>query len=506
MKKTFTQSMSWLHTWGGLTISWLLFAVLLTGSIAVFNSEITYWLTPEMRPHVQRDQHQVLDRALNVLQAEAPDSRLWRVTLPTVRAPVVAVTWRTEKGKTESRRFDPETFQPLTRKTEGGAFYLHFHEGLHIDRAKNRLGLYIVGLTGMAMIVACVSGIVVHKRIFKDFFLFRRKASAQRSWLDAHNLFGVLALPFHLIMAYTGLLLLYWMYVPAAVQTLWDGDEKEFRRVAITQEYRTVTGDPGAPAQMTDLVALMQRAEAQLGIGRVHYLYVRDPNRNNAVIEFSRMRDDQVSQQVDQIAFDAVTGQTLRVLDDRSLTFRAQSFVAALHWIEWGGAPARWAYFLAGLMSSAMVGAGMIVFTAKNRRPGVGPRARRVIEALNVAGISGISVACIAYLWTERLMPLGLENRSDQAINIFFLVWLATGVHAALRSYKAAFVEQFALVGLLCLAAPFLGGFVFEHVSAADWGRIATDITLITLGLASLGGAALVAGRRSGTRQTEVAA
>ena len=43
-----------------------------------------------------------------------------------------------------------------------------------------------------------MSGIVTHKKIFRDFFTLRR-AKGQRSWLDGHALVAVAALPYHLV-------------------------------------------------------------------------------------------------------------------------------------------------------------------------------------------------------------------------------------------------------------------------------------------------------------------
>ena len=43
----FRQAQAWLHTWCGLWLSWLLFAVFLTGTLAVFEEPITHWMTPE---------------------------------------------------------------------------------------------------------------------------------------------------------------------------------------------------------------------------------------------------------------------------------------------------------------------------------------------------------------------------------------------------------------------------------------------------------------------------
>ena len=53
MKNGFRQSMAWLHTWTGLLLGWLLFAIFLTGTIAYFRSEVTYWMRPELHGSVQ---------------------------------------------------------------------------------------------------------------------------------------------------------------------------------------------------------------------------------------------------------------------------------------------------------------------------------------------------------------------------------------------------------------------------------------------------------------------
>src|SRR3546814_3592298 len=74
----------------------------------------------------------------------------------------------------------------------------------------------------MFMLVAIVSGVITHKKIFVDFFTFRW-GKGQRSWLDAHNALSVFGLPFHLMITYTGLVTLMALYMPwgqqAAIQT-----------------------------------------------------------------------------------------------------------------------------------------------------------------------------------------------------------------------------------------------------------------------------------------------
>jgi uncharacterized iron-regulated membrane protein len=487
VKKTFTLSMAWLHTWCGLVFGWILFGVLLTGAIAVFHSEITYWTSPEVRGGLHPDRAATLEVGRSYLLAHAPESRLWRIDLPSGRSPALNVTWRNGKGETVARQLDPETGAVIQRKTDAGGFFLDYHYMLNIDRNRNLLGFMLVGLSGIAMLVACISGIVVHKRIFKDFFLFRPGASKHRAWLDGHNLLAVLPLPFHMMMAYTGIVILYWSYIPASVHVLYQGRTDAFRREAIALEYRDMKASPGDPAAMLPLGTLMTRAEARIGEGQTDYLYIRDPGRRNAVFEAYRAREDQVGQQVQQVALSAVSGAELRVRRDSPVA-KAQSFVAALHFIEWGGPIVRWFYFLAGLMSAGMVAAGLTVFTHKRRRrDGTAPAWIVWVEKANVAAIAGLCVACAAFLWAERLTPANLADRIEIPVMAFFWVWAASLLHAVLRPAGRAWVEQLALAGLLCIGAPVLGGLGWRDLVTLDWVRLGMDVTLLIGGAAFLG-------------------
>ncbi|WP_431137986.1 PepSY domain-containing protein, partial [Psychroserpens mesophilus] len=70
------------------------------------------------------------------------------------------------------------------------------------------LGYWIVGFAALIMLVALVSGVVMHRKIFRELFTFRPKKATQRSVLDLHNMTGVVALPFHFFFAFTGLVIL----------------------------------------------------------------------------------------------------------------------------------------------------------------------------------------------------------------------------------------------------------------------------------------------------------
>lgn len=49
MGATFRESLNWLHTWTGLAVGVVLFAVVWTGTLCVFDREIDRWMNPSTR-------------------------------------------------------------------------------------------------------------------------------------------------------------------------------------------------------------------------------------------------------------------------------------------------------------------------------------------------------------------------------------------------------------------------------------------------------------------------
>jgi len=58
----------------------------------------------------------------------------------------------------------------------------------------------------MSMLVAIITGIIMYKRFFKDFFTFRLRNNP-RGWMDAHILPSIATLPYMIMITYSGLLL-----------------------------------------------------------------------------------------------------------------------------------------------------------------------------------------------------------------------------------------------------------------------------------------------------------
>src|SRR5262245_60259836 len=120
--------MNWIHSWSGLLFGWLLFAIFLTGTLTVFDNEITYWMQPELL-EVSSDARDIDDTRPLVMDLAFQSDR-WRVDLHTDRPPLLMV--KLQKNRTFSgQAIDPATGKMVTfRDTEGGDFFFHFHHGL----------------------------------------------------------------------------------------------------------------------------------------------------------------------------------------------------------------------------------------------------------------------------------------------------------------------------------------------------------------------------------------
>jgi uncharacterized iron-regulated membrane protein len=211
------QAMLWLHSVLGLGCAGLLFVVFFMGSLALYDSELDRWMLPQTRLPLTSSElsldRQVLPEIEHLTAGQALEQ--WYVELPSSRVPLLRLqTWDLQ-GQGQSRFVDPGTGRPLAAAgSQGGDFFYRFHYMLHLETG--RLGLLLVGLASMAGLQVIIAGLLIHVRLFKDFFSFRPD-KAPRRLLDLHNLSGVFALPFFLLILLSGLVISFPQYLPAGI-------------------------------------------------------------------------------------------------------------------------------------------------------------------------------------------------------------------------------------------------------------------------------------------------
>ncbi|PUA20393.1 PepSY domain-containing protein [Glaciimonas sp. PCH181] len=507
------QAMAWLHTWCGLWFSWLLFAVFLTGSLAIFDDPITDWMrpvtetsTPAGMPTLEAanaERGKRLALGIDYMQqahAGADMWELWPVNRDAGNA--LDVFWFNSNGGYEDMRLDPRTGAAIVRKkavgseTLGGHHFVDFHYELHAGT----IGLWIIGIAAVVMLVALVSGVITHRRIFKDFFTFRPK-KGQRSWLDAHNAVAVLTLPFQCMIAFTGIAISSPIFMPAPMLLNYGSAKADQVQFTNALDQTAGIARSGRPLVVPDLEPYAARAQAIIG-QTVRAVVINNPGDATMQIGVYGWNEEadlvkRINGTTGMVLFSAASGEILRVRQpgqaDGGVASLTRRVIGSLHMATFGGITLKWLYFVCGLAGTAMMGTGAILFMVKRRgKHGtefgrVTPRIYGLIEALNLAAIVGLLLACISYFWANRLLPASVEQRAVWELRAFFGVWLLTLLHACVRCSANAWREQLCALATLCLLLPLLnlltsGDYLLAQIARADWERAGVELMVLTLG------------------------
>lgn len=487
MKQGFRQCMAWLHTWAGLIPGWILFAVFLTGTAAYWRGEITAWTRPELRTEIAAPEAATL--AIRELQRIAPGSPGWFVGLPTQSDPLIRLYWR-EPGERRLRDgiLDPATGQVARQgESRGGEFFYRFHFELHLPPIWGR---WIVGLCAMMMLVAIVSGVITHRRIFADFFTFRPGKAPQRSWLDAHNALAVLALPYHLMITYTGLITLMFMYMPWGIKAAYQGDERAFFSEALgfALSAPRPARQPGALADIAPLVEEALRRWPEAGVRRIG---VQLPGDANATVVLGRGDRHDLLIRRRELVFAGTTGELRAATGTDAPAAQTAGVMYGLHFARFELPFLHFLFFLSGLAGTAMVGTGLVLWVAKRAPKGEGRRhfGLRLVEALNMGTVFGLPAAMLGFFWANRLLPGVMGGRAEWEIRAFFGIWLLAYLHAALRPGRRGWAEQAGAAALLALLLPVLNLMTTRYhlgvtLPAGDWLMAGMDLGFLGFGLA----------------------
>src|SRR5690606_38017109 len=426
MKGNFRQSMALLHTWSGLVVGWLLFMIFLSGTATYFRQEISQWMRPELNVPVVSTTT-ALDSATRYLNANAADATSWFIRLPDPRNPAeMFAFWENRDGSFGNALIHPQTGDTLTaRDTRGGEFFYRLHFDLHYMPAiPARL---IVGLCAMIMLVALISGVITHKKIFREFFTFR-PGKGQRSWLDAHNALAVLSLPYHLVITYTGLITLMFLYLPFNPQPVYPGADRAFFQEAVG--ILPAPDATGVATPLADFGPMLAAASARWEGASAGVVTVHHPGDGAARVDIQRRDSSRIAFNPQMAVFNGVTGDFIGAAGNASAAATTYGVLYGLHIARFAEPMLRLLLFLAGLTGTAMIGTGLVLWAVKRQPKRAGQRhpfGVRLVTALNRTVVIGLPTAMVSYFWANRLLPVGMAGRAEWEMHLFFIVW-ALGV------------------------------------------------------------------------------
>lgn len=518
MKQGFRQAMAWVHTWAGLSVCWVLLLIFAAGTASYYRAEISLWMRPELHGAAasKASQAELAERAVAALQQRAPDAAQWFVGFPTARTPWLYIFWEdklppgvkaTEKDFHEEK-LDPDSGVTLAhvRDTRGGDFFYRMHFDLHYIPVL--MARWIVGFCAMFMLVALLTGIVIHRRIFKDFFTFRPR-KGQRSWLDAHNVTGVLALPYHLVITYTGLMLLMYLYMPSPIAVVYKGDTQAFFHELFGEDEETKAS--GKPGQLTRLGPLVEKAQAEWEGAGIDHMHINHPNDASANVAMDREGGSNLAQSTMSMSFEGISGAvTTSKGEETRGVVQTAGVLRSLHEATFAGPLVRALFFLSGLGGCLMIASGALLWAVKKRQEKAALIAQqgkvsfglRLVDALNIGVIAGLPIAFGAYFWANRLIPVGVPLRPELEIRYFFAAWGMALLLAQWQPVRAMWRLQLWAGAVLLASLPLLNAFTTSHHLGVSLRQGLAAVAGFDLVLLALGAALGFAAWRMGFKNT----
>ncbi|MCU4412960.1 PepSY domain-containing protein [Acinetobacter sp. WU_MDCI_Axc73] len=452
MHKSIRQSMAWLHSWTGLLLGWLLFAIFLMGTASYYRHEINLWMQPKLAQY-DINQETAIQTAYQYLQKNASGAKSWYIGVATKQSPVTNIYWQKADGGYESKTLDATTGKELSLSaTQGGDFFYAFHYQLFGFPVI--IGRIIVCIAAFIMLIALISGIITHKKIITDFFTLRTFKS-QRSWLDFHNVSSVIALPFFLMITFTGLAIFFYIYLPFGMKKLYPENSFQFFK-----EIRTnVIENKQPPIDMKNLPleVLLAKAQTQWGNKQIDSITADKPNTNQAQITISQAEDHSITGNKPQITFDATTGKQLAATRNDSSIATLSFGVYGLHMATFAQPLLRLAFFFSGILGCFMIASGLLLWSLKRQiqnKTNTFHFGHYLVDRLNVATFVGLPISMMAYLYSNRFIDLQ-PAMPNYEIYTFFIVWLASFILAISTKKHWLWRSQLSIFILLAIALPF---------------------------------------------------
>ncbi|MEM8919311.1 MAG: PepSY-associated TM helix domain-containing protein [Pseudomonadota bacterium] len=565
--------MSVVHTWSTLLPIWVLYFVFITGSIGYFHIEVTSWMKPEI-PHVSENvvEPAMVEYADGFLRDNAGNATRWFINFPSERKDTARLSWsrtltpeETEnlteaeqeklrednRGNADLHPVSGDVFDEQVRETGGGALLYRMHYVLHyVPRA---LGEYLVVICSFLMFAGLITGIVIHKKIFRDFFTFR-PGKGQRSWLDTHNIFSVMTLPFQLMITFSGILFYVATMMPlvlygpavtlgfdienilsASSEEELSPKNKELIEVVTEEVFGIVPPPPvsGVKTEMVPLSQLYADYRMRQPESPIFNILVQNPGDQNATVTFQA--DWGINRQArDNIVYSAVSGEMLSdssQKDGASLASDVQGVFLGLHEGRFSPIMLRWLYFFTGLAGAAMIASGAILWATKRRRnhereiqrltkrnahlgedemPKLG-KGVIFVEHMNVASIIGLPVGVAAYFLANRLIPVAAQDRGALEADAMFVAWGLMFLFAILRPAKRIWSEMLWIACIAYALIPVVNLLTTQRhlgvsVMAGDWVIAGFDLTMLAFSMLFGLAAYRISVKQEGAGQSESAA
>lgn len=211
MGKQTIKAWSWVHKWTSLLCTLFLLMLCLTGLPLIFHDEIDGALNPDSwtpadptAEHLTLDE--ILDTALENRPGEVPIFMSFDIDRPVVN--VTSGPSADAPGSAMHFASFDLTSGNLVPPADNGESVMEFILQLHTNMFLGLPGMLFLGFMGILFALSVVSGVVLYAPFMRklEFGTVRRQQSKRLKWLDYHNLLGIVAVAWLLVVGLTGVI------------------------------------------------------------------------------------------------------------------------------------------------------------------------------------------------------------------------------------------------------------------------------------------------------------
>jgi uncharacterized iron-regulated membrane protein len=359
---------SWLHKWSSLVSTLFLLVLCLTGLPLIFHHQIGAWLGTEVvSPAMRADAPRItLDQVMAVARARFPskvgmyvsqepdDDTIWYVTMgdsPTASTDLKQVA------------VDARTGAPLAEPKLDTGVMAVIHTA-HVELFAGEVGKLFLGLMGLLMLVAIVSGVVLYAPFMRKlrFGEVRRDRSARVKWLDLHNLLGIVTLTWAIVVGATGVVNTW----ADLVITHWRNDQV----ADMLAHYR------GLPpvTRLGSLEKAFANARARQPDMKIAFIAFPGTafSSEHHYGVFMRGRTALTARLFKPVLVDAITGE-VSASREPPWYMNALLLSQPLHFGDYGGVPMQWLWAVLDVLTIVVLGSGLYLWLGKRGPARKGP-------------------------------------------------------------------------------------------------------------------------------------
>lgn len=365
------------HKWTSLISTLFLLLVCITGLPLIFHHEIDDLLGYAPRPSVTApDAPKATVEAIAAAALQDDPGKVlqyvsWEKDEPGLVMAFTNIKVDGDPNQAVVKAFDAVTTAPVGLVGTGPMLVVL---RLHVDMFAGLPGKLFLGVMGLMMAIAVISGVVLYWPFTRRlaFAAVRMSAPARVRWFDWHNLLGAITIVWALVVAITGTI----NTLAEPMLSLW----KRTELAALVAPY----ADKSPPARLASLDTVVARAKSAMPDTTVGFIaFPGTPftsSRHFAI--FMRGDSALTSRLVRPVLVDGETAE-LSGSSDLPIYLKALLVSQPLHFGDYGGMPLKIIWALLDVMTIVLLGSGIYLWWKKREKR---QRSTSVADVLIVDG------------------------------------------------------------------------------------------------------------------------